>query len=321
MKRIIALCLGLIMVMSMVACGKKEEVATTEVATTEEQITMLSVGETAKTDVVEVVLNEVQFADVLGLDADNWLQPTRGGGTLGAPSGEVFVWFSFTAKNISKEEISGYDVANVVVDYNDGYMFEGATYSDMPKWSTSGSISDNVGLKTISPLTESVIWGYISCAQDVRENREQPLLLTFTLPSSEGVKKFAYTYEITEGADTSEKALEISDKMTVAIQELTFVSKYAGNTNKSGSMAFADSKIEALQTSLDGLDMDYINANCPETAKAIGGIQANIDSICQMLIEMGNTNSDKDVETIKSLATETVTQLETLISTEFSAFN
>ena len=35
MKRIIVLCLGVTMIMSMVACGKKEEVATTEVATTE----------------------------------------------------------------------------------------------------------------------------------------------------------------------------------------------------------------------------------------------------------------------------------------------
>ena len=43
--------------------------------------------------------------------------------------------------------------------------------------------------------------------------------------------------------------------------------------------------------------------------------------VCDLLVEMGRTNSDKDVNTIKQTARDTMAQLEMLLETELSAFN
>ena len=320
MKKYISFLLTFIIVISLTGCAQKTE--SEDVPPEEATVHYLEVGETAKTDTVQFTMDKIQFTDKVGLDSDCWLKPTNKlGGIISAGDGKVYVWFSFTAKNLSKEEISGYDVCNIVVDYNDGYIYDGGVFSSGYNSSTSSYISKNVGLYTLDPLEEDEYYGYILCIDEVRSNREAPLLLTVTLPSSNGDVKFSYNYTASAAADTSEDAKACSDAFHVALDQLSFISQYAGNVNNDGSRKFADSFIESTQNSLSGLKTEYIESNCPETAEALPTIRENIDSICDMLIEMGNTNSTENIETIKSMAKDTMDDINTLLSIEFSAFN
>lgn len=297
------------------SCGEKE----TETIPMLER-TVLEIGETAETDIVEFTLDTIRFADKVSLDYGEWLKPVNGSGGLSAGDGNVFVWFSFTAKNLSKEDLSGYDVCTAEIDYNNGYTYGDGIYTDLAGWSTDSMISKNVGLTSMKPLGEAEYYGFIRCVSDVKTDRESPLLLIVTLPSTSGEKQFAYNYAVPEGSDTGKEALAISEAFNNAIDELTFVEKYAGNTNKSGSRKFADSKIESIQGALANIDIDYINENFPMTAERLPEIQSNIEQICDMLIDMGKTNSGKDVDTMKSMSRDTISIIEELLSTEFSAF-
>lgn len=111
------------------------------------------------------------------------------------------------------------------------------------------------------------------------------------------------------GTDTVQEAF---DK---AIEELTFVQKYAGNVNTSGSRKFADSKIESIKHCLDGIDNDYVNAHMPDIAKALPSINEDIEKVVSLLINMGETNSDKNVNEIKTLAGSIIYTIQTLIKT------
>ena len=281
-----------------------------------------AIGDTVKTDMAEVKLVDCQFTEKVGLDSSNWLKPNNGTGELSAGDGDVYLWLSLDAKNVSKDDLSGYDVTNIVVDYDAGYKYDDGVYTDGNYgWSTGKSVSRNNGLAKMKPLNEHNYYGYIECASAVRENREKPLLIRITLPSSEGDKEFVFEYALAEGADTSAAALATSNTLSGAIKELNFVQKYAGNVNGNGSRKFADERIDALRTSLSGLDMDYVKSNLPETAAAIPEIQSNIDTICDLLVEMGETNSDENVDRMKSMAGDTIARIEHLLSGELSAFN
>ena len=314
MKKTVTFILALTMILTLSACGGGQQ----------DEMQVLELGETFESDIANITLNEIQFADKVSLDhGSSWLSPVHGSGGLSAGDGNVFIWFSFTVKNMSKEDLNGNDVCNVVVDYKDGYQYDDAIYGDtsMSGWSTDPSISNNVGLPIIKPLGEEEYFGFIKCAIDVKADRESPLLLVFTLNGAEGETQFAYSFSAPDGTDTSEQALSISTAFNNAIDELTFVNKYAGNVNNNGSRKFADSAIESLRTSLSGIDIEYLNAIFPLSSAALPEIQGNIDSICEMLIDMGNTNSDKNVDEIKSLSTDTIQIIENLLSEEYSAFN
>lgn len=287
----------------------------------EPEMPVLEIGQIAKTDMVEFTMTDCKFTDRVGLDSSNWLMPNSGSGGLSAGDGKVFVWFSFSAKNLDKETLSGYDVCNVYVDYNDGYIYDDATYSWGYNWSTSSTISKNVGLVTIDPLDTKAYYGYIKCVDAVKTDREAPLLLVVTLPSTDGDVRVAYRYAAPEGADTSEAALNVSKALNNAVEELSFVEKYAGNVNGKGSRKFADSKIESVQTSLSGIDMNYVMENLPVTAELLPRIQERIDLVCELLVDMGETNSDENVDLIKQTAREAIDMINELLASELAAFN
>jgi len=281
---------------------------------------VLKIGETAKTDLVEFTMKECKFTDKVGLESSCWLMPHKAAGGLSAGDGKVYVWYSFEVKNIGKEKVSGYDVCNVEVDYNDGYRYKDSVFSWGYNWSTASWLSKNVGLASIEPLGTQEYYGFTKCVDAVKTGRDAQLLLIATLPSTEGEMEVAFAYTA-EGTDTSESALAISDAFNTAIEELSFVAQYAGNTNNQGSRKFADTKIESVKNSLNGIDVAYINENLPETAGQLPKIQENIVKVCDLLVEMGRTNSDKDVNTIKQTARDTMALLEKLLETELSAFN
>lgn len=158
--------------------------------------TILNVGQTATTDTVQLTLDKVQFVEKLGLDYTNWLKPVSSGGGLVSGDGEEYVWFSFTAKNISKNELSGYSVCTAKLDFNNGFIYDDTTFAseDLPKYSTSKGISSNIGLVPMKPLETKGYYGFVECVSEVKSNLDLPRLLVFTLPDSNGNKEFAFQF-------------------------------------------------------------------------------------------------------------------------------
>lgn len=290
---------------------------TDEVSTEDAQVPHLAIGETASTDIVELTLNTVQYTNTVSLDHDNWLKPCYGGG-LSAGDNKVYIWFEFTVKNLSKQDLSGYDVCTATIDYNDGYIYDGATYTSMAGWSTSQTISNNVGLTNMSPLETENYYGFISCVSEVRTNQDAPLSIVFSLPGDMGVEKFAFDIERSatdadNGVD-SEMIDTILACLDSAVDDFDFVRKYAGNVNNKGSRKFADSFVDGLRHSLDDIDLSAIADTLPEAYESLLAIQEHIDSVCDYLVDMGKTNSDANVQKMKDISAESIVLIEKLVS-------
>lgn len=101
-----------------------------------------------------------------------------------------------------------------------------------------------------------------------------------------------------------------------SIDYLEFIEKYAGNVNGSGSRKVADSMIDSIRYSLSGLDEALIREYLPLTGKKLDSLQEDIDELCDLLVDMGKTNSDKNVSKIKRIAGNIVDDMEDLIDDE-----
>lgn len=305
---------------TIVVCGEdgtpinpSTENSTDESQSAEETVEHLNIGETAKTDIVELTVNNVQYVDTLGLDSDNWLKPTHNLGGLGPGEGNVFVWFDFSAKNISKEDLSGYDVCNATVDYNNGYIYDSATYTDgMYGWSTVQGLSRNVGLTPMAPLATQNYYGCIPCVAEVRSNQEAPVSIIFSLPSTTGSVNFAFDLYRAENGVDPEIVSSIISGLNQASDSFGFVQQYAGNVTPSGSRAFADSFIDGLRSSLDAVDIAVVENELPEAYEMLISIQERIDTVCDLLVDMGKTNSDKNVQKMKDLSGEAINMIDEL---------
>lgn len=97
---------------------------------------------------------------------------------------------------------------------------------------------------------------------------------------------------------------QTKESLTTVYDELTFIEKYAGNVNSAGKRKFADEAIASLQD-LNNLDMSLVSKYLPEIYDSILAIQNECNSIADLIIDMGETNSDENVPTIKANATST----------------
>ena len=271
---------------------------------------VLQVGEIAKTDLAEFTLDETQFANSLGLSYEDWLKPANAGGTLGAGDDKVFAYMSYTVKNLAKESVSAYDFINIKIDYMEGYIYEDSVFCDIEKFSTSSSVSSDVGLQNIEPLQEHKIWGAVKCI----------VKIVVSLPSTNGMVEFVYKMPIEEGAVQSEAALALVEGLEIALDKLEFAEKYAGNDNGKGSLKFADEFVATLYSSLDNVDMESLSADIPSISDKVTAIKTNIENVSVLLVEMGETNSAENVETIKSLSRETIDLIDALMQSDLSAY-
>lgn len=121
-------------------------------------------------------------------------------------------------------------------------------------------------------------------------------------------------------SDMSKEARAIYNSLDVAKGQLKFVEKHAGETNEVGSMAWSDDFFEDLQYTFDNIDVEYINEHLPLVAEKFPIIQSNVEQICNMLVEMGETNSDKNVKAIKAMAQDTIRIIDNLFPSEYSSF-
>ncbi len=107
------------------------------------------------------------------------------------------------------------------------------------------------------------------------------------------------------------KAVPEMQKMTIAFEDsvlddLEFVAKYAGNVNGRGSRAFASSFTDRMAKAYDNIDLGKIDEADPEIGELAHQIVRHQYEITDMVIQMGITNSDKDVSLIKQTSLDTI---------------
>lgn len=315
-RRTLALFLAALMALSLTACGGSSSESVPAEQAVLDSAKTLSVGETAKTDLAEFTLNKCEFATILGLDYSDWLQPTYSKG-LSSGSDKIYVYLSYTVKNLAKEQASGFDFTNIVVDYNEGYLYEDGVFANIPKYSSKAGVSE-VGMASIDPLAESTIWGGIKCIAEAREHKDA-IKIIVTLPSSSGPQEVAYS--MGDGSGTqSDAAFALVECLDVALKNLDFTERNAGGVNGNGSRKFADEFVNELSGWKDPLDEEALYADIPELQPKLEVISSNIQTVVDLLIDMGQTNSDANVPQIKSLCTETINLITNLMGTELSGY-
>lgn len=153
----------------------------------------LSVGETLKTDSLEITLKDLAFEGSVDI----------GSGISIAASGDdmLLACLYFDIKNISKEPMLVRDVLDVKVDYNEGFI-----YNTQDKYCYLLEAKDNdpsvctfkydgyaSGTEfKLSPLSSDKFLLAIPCAQAVSEDNTSPLKVVFTLPNGDTTQSYEY---------------------------------------------------------------------------------------------------------------------------------
>ena len=136
------------------------------------------------------------------------------------------------------------------------------------------------------------------------------------------VSNYAKMENAIEEIDNFNAALPEATKLISALNfardKLEFIAKYAGNVNGKGSRKFADSFINDMLTTFDGIDMDLIGKGMPELAESVNEIETNYYTIVTLLIDMGDRNSPENVPTIKAMALETIDMIDELIASQLA---
>ena len=273
---------------------------------TSDDVQIYKIGETASTDMVEFTLLESKISDTIALTGANSYKPDPAG-NLHAGDDDTFIWNMMKIKNLTKGDMNFTDSCEISVDYDNGYTYANGTYA------TEGMRAGE--LQIMKALDELTYHGYIEVAGEVKSNRTNPLYLVVKLPSSSGSVEVRYDLSPNEGTDTSQQARDVSDAFAHAIKQIQFIKE-----NSVGEK-FADSFIEETRTVFDNIDTDYVNKNLPKTSKELPTIKKNIDKICDLVEDMGETGSTDKVDTIKDLCDETRKTIEELLESELSAFN
>lgn len=153
----------------------------------------LSVGETLKTDSLEITLKDLAFEGSVDIGS---------GISLGASGDDMLLaCLYFDIKNISKELMLVRDVLDVKVDYNEGFI-----YNTQDKYCYLLEAEDNdpsvctfkydghaSGTEfKLSPLSSDKFMLAIPCAQAVSEDNTSPLKVVFTLPNGDTAQNYEY---------------------------------------------------------------------------------------------------------------------------------
>ena len=174
MKKFLSVILGLVICLSLCACGGNTDT--------------LKVGDTTTTSVVEFTLTRFEYADKLknavfqtGKTPDpEYLLPTEEeqyNSPFVAKEGNVMISFSYTLKNIGKEKLTFPINLGITANYNDGYEFD--AYVNLIKGEYV-VLKDTTSLDPLSDICEGR--GYIEVPIEVMENEDAPLLLKIDLP-------------------------------------------------------------------------------------------------------------------------------------------
>lgn len=182
------LCILLVSIILIASTTTSEALGLLNALTKEPEITYkeLKIGDIAKTDYAEVKLIDFQFLKyVYGNHVSNKENITEV--TWGPGADNVWVWFKYNIKNISKKTIDSMDMKEFSVDYNDGFIFYDFLLN---KYGEESGVASSI--QSLPPLKNVTCNGAIQCPTEVKTDKNALLLLKFTLPSSKGKVGFAY---------------------------------------------------------------------------------------------------------------------------------
>ena len=158
--------------------SKKSSVTVTDTEPKEE-ITDITLNQTASTEKYDFTLNKVEFS--YKVEPDN---PPSWYTYYDAPENEVYLYINASVKNNQKQSVRCDEVYSVTADYNNGYTYKGFNIAD----DTDGDFT-YANITSIEPLQTLGVHCLIACPQEV-ETSESPLFLTITLKDG---SKFKYT--------------------------------------------------------------------------------------------------------------------------------
>lgn len=111
-----------------------------------------------------------------------------------------------------------------------------------------------------------------------------------------------------------EEEKKLYNSLEIVESKLTFISKYAGNTSNSGSKQFDDTFMDEFIDALNvEVNLDLLESNHSGLKNKLQEIQTELKVIYDLVIDMGKTNSDKNVSTIKSNASSTLVKVQDLM--------
>ncbi len=196
MKKVVTLCLIVCAISSIWGCGSSKNFEDTS------NHDYYQIGEKSSSDLTEIVLESVEYSKTKPKYLED---PLRG--DISPDEGE-FIKVTYSVKNIGKNELGFFSCADnhtssqqlldmPYVDYNDGYIFKvnefkaggviqldhSCAYQKDEKYNTSdlGSLDDPVEIEV-----------YILVPSEVINNKDNQLLIGFTVPSSSSTEKLVY---------------------------------------------------------------------------------------------------------------------------------
>ena len=120
--------------------------------------------------------------------------------------------------------------------------------------------------------------------------------------------------EISDIKETITAKKDLYSALEMAEDKLNFITKYAGNVAPSGSRKFADEFLNEFNTCLEKTyNYDLIATEIPDIKGQVENIKNNNVQIYNLLVDMGNTNSDANVSTIKSNARDNLRTVQELM--------
>ena len=308
MKKIIILIMTIFIGLCLCACGNSTGSAQ-----------KYQIGDTVETESVKLKLNNAKFAVALNNTlGSTYLEPKEYTdkdlkNPYVANDGSILVYYDITISAIGRNSVS--------VDNDDLAILEyrGKTYKAKVGSNYSGN-SDRVANVFVSAGETERVKVYFEIP--VRAEVNEDFTIIFTLPDgTDAEQKFSFAIDGNyDYAKVHAKDIEIVEALNDAWYYLDFTARNAGN-NINGKLKFSDDILIPLINAWNGLDESYIKEHFPNLMEKLPELRENTQTVWYLLIEMGATNSSKDVSQIKKLARSTCNMITEIIEEDFVDYN
>lgn len=132
--------------------------------------------------------------------------------------------------------------------------------------------------------------------------------------SQKKIGNYSHLEEARKKVDSLTEIHKLLGGFNDLISGLEFTSKYAGNVNGRGEMAFAQSMIDKIKLSIANIDFDKVGYLVPDSTKYLKQIQSGNETIASALVQMGRTNSSALADQIRKTAKTHVTLCNTVLA-------
>lgn len=156
----------------------KQETTSTPANIKPEEL-LISVGDTIKSEDMEVTINKIEFSyDILPDNTSSFYTHYE------ADEGSVYIHIDADVKNLSKRNLYCDEILSVRANYNDGYIYNSQTIVEDNSTGFTYAI-----ISSIDPLKTQGIHFIISCPEEV-EGSDKPLFLTIRLHGTNDIYKY-----------------------------------------------------------------------------------------------------------------------------------